>query len=319
MFYIFHGDDTHSQHETLTGLQEKLGDPAMLDLNTTRLEGAIPLSTLRHACDSIPFLAQVRLVIVKELFVSGPDKSYVDELLAYLPDLPKTTRLVFLESKALPGTHRALKLAEKETDSYVKLFSRPKGTELERWIRGRVEQKGGRVSPRAVHSLASNIGNDLLILDNEIEKLVLYKGSDGQIEAEDVSLLSPYAAEANIFDLVDALGNRDRKKASLLLQKKLSEGADPFYLFSMVARQFRLLIQVKELAEMGDTAPAVSRKLKLHGFVAGKLFQQCQHFSMTQLEQIHRHLLEVDIGVKTGRNDMTTALNLMVAGFTSGD
>jgi DNA polymerase III delta subunit len=54
----------------------------------------------------------------------------------------------------------------------------------------------------------------------------------------------------------------------------------------------------------------------MHNFVAGKLYQQAQQFSLPQLEQIYHHLLEVDVGVKTGRNDMVTALNLFVAGLT---
>ncbi len=319
MFYIFHGDDTHSQNETFNEIQAKLGDPAMLDLNTTRFEKLMPLSELQQACNAVPFLAKVRLVIVKDLFTSKPDKDFIDELLAYLPKLPETTRLVFMESKPLPGNHRAIKLAQQEEIGFEKKFSLPEGNEIQKWISQRVTQKNGRIAPRATYMLATNIGNNLGILDNEIEKLVLYKGSDEEITADDVSLLSPYAAEANIFELVDALGNRDEKKAIALLHTKLAEGVDPFYIFSMFARQFRLLIQVKELAEEGDRPPAISRQLKMHSFVAGKLYQQCQSFSMSQLEQILHHLLEMDVNVKTGRADLVTSLNLLVASLTSGD
>jgi len=317
MFYIFHGDDSHSQKETLVSLRAKLGDPSMLELNTTQLSQPFSLAEIRQACDAVPFLAPARLVIVEDLFVSKPDKKFLDELLAYLPQLPETTRLVFLESQALPANHRILKLAGQEGRGFARLFKRPEGGNLDRWIRQRVAQKQGHISGQAVHMLASNIGNDLLILDNELEKLVLYKGTEKEIEAEDVALLSPYAAEANIFDLVDAVGNRDGKQAAALLHQKLGEGTDPFYLFSMFVRQFRLLVQVKELAEAGDHPPAISRQLNLHSFVAGKLYQQAQHFSLSQLEQIYRHLLDIDVGVKTGRNDMTTALSLLVSSLTT--
>jgi DNA polymerase-3 subunit delta len=146
--------------------------------------------------------------------------------------------------------------------------------------------------------------------------LVLYKGSEDIIEVQDVGLLSPYAAEANIFDFVDALGNRNGKKAAVLLQKKISQGTDPFYLFAMIIRQFRFLIQVKELAEADHRPPAISHQLNIHQFMAGKLYQQAHHFSLPQLEKIYQHLLEVDVGVKTGKNDIVTALHLMVAGLT---
>jgi DNA polymerase III subunit delta len=317
VFYIFHGDDPHSQQETLAELKARLGDPAMLDLNTSQFEGgAIDLSQLRHACNSMPFLAEKRLVIVRDFFAASPAKEVVDELLASLPQLPETTRLVFLESRPLSEKHPAVKLAHAEENGYVKAFNRPEGHDLERWIRQRVEAGNGRISPRATHSLAVNIGSELHILANEIEKLLLYKGGQ-TIEADDVDLLSPYAAQASIFELVDALGNRNDRVAALLLQKKINEGTDPFYLFSMFVRQFRLLIQVKELSEEGVRPPEIAKKLKIHSFVAGKVAQQSHAFSLSQLEQIYGHLLDIDVAVKTGRTDMATAIDLLVSGVTA--
>jgi DNA polymerase-3 subunit delta len=230
--------------------------------------------------------------------------------------MPETTRLFFLETKQLSASHAIVKLAEQHERGYVKQFDRPEGGALEKWIREQVAERHGRIHPQAVQLLAVNVGNNLEALANELDKLVLYKGEGQEITAADVTLLSPYAAEANIFDLVDALGNRNSKKASLLLQQKFSEGIDPFALFPMFVRQFRLLIQVKELADSGKRAPAIGQELKLHSFVVGKLYQQSQGFSLSQLEQIYHHLLDIDIGCKTGRQDMNTALTLFVAGLT---
>ncbi len=322
MFYLFHGDDDHSKKEMLAKLLAKLGDPALLDLNTTRFTGIMPFADLRQACDALPFLAPARIVLVTGLFAAKPNKTFMDSLLAYLPELPKTARLVFLESKELRANHAVVKLAAADKKGYAKAFTRPKGSGVERWIQNRVGEENGRISPHAAHLLAANVGNDLQILDNEIEKLLLYKGigatsSDaGTIESEDVILLSPYAAEANIFDLVDALGNRNAKRAAILLQQKIAEGTDPFSLFPMVVRQFRLLIQVKELADDGLRPPAIAKEIKQHNFVVGKLYQQARGFSMKQLEQIYRHLLEIDVGVKTGQADMLTSLNLLIANLT---
>jgi DNA polymerase-3 subunit delta len=317
MFYVFHGDDELSQKETLSDLQGRLGDRAMLDLNTSRFEGAgLSLSALRHACDSIPFLSDKRLVIVANLFSTavGPPKALLDELLAYLPHLPQTTRLVFLESRPLPDNHPIIKLAEGEK-GFVRSFARPEGSALERWVKNRVESAGGRISPRAAHLLAVNIGNDLRLLDSEIEKLVLYQGPEGTIGEAEVALLCPAVVEASVFELVDAVGSRNGRLATTLLQRKLQEGAEPFQLFAMFVRQFRLLIQVKELGEEGLAPAAVAKNLKIHGFVANKLLAQSQGFSLEQLERIYAHLLEIDVGAKTGRMELPLAMELLVAGL----
>ncbi len=84
----------------------------------------------------------------------------------------------------------------------------------------------------------------------------------------------------------------------------------------MFVRQFRLLIQVKELADAGYRVPGISAEIKQHSFVVGKLYQQARGFSLQELEQIYRHLLDIDIAVKTGQADMLTSLELMVANLT---
>ena len=314
MFYLFHGQDTYSQREFLAGLLAKEGDADMLSLNTTRLSGKMTFNELQSACDAMPFLARVRVVIVEGLFAATPDKAFVDRLLAYLPALPATTRLFFLEATDLPPNNRLIQLIDKDKSGRARHFDLPKGGELERWIRGHVEAGGGRIAPQAVQRLATNVGSDLAALRNEIEKLLLYAGPEATITAEDVTRLSPYAAEANIFDLVDALGSRRPAQAAALFQRELNEGEDPFRLFAMFIRQFRLLIQTRSLLDAGERPGDVAKLLKQHPRVAEKLVQQARGFSLAQLEQIYRRLLQIDVETKTGQADLLTALHLLVAG-----
>jgi DNA polymerase-3 subunit delta len=328
MFHLFHGNDTYSQRETLAAMLAKEGDPDMLSLNTTRLSGKISFNELQAACDAMPFLARVRVVLVEDLFSSIPDKEFMERLEAYLPQLPATTRLIFLESHPLPDNHRIIRLAEKEKIGYVKKFDQLKGDELERWVRARVEKRGGRITSQAARLLADNVGRDLSFdrdkkddplpalpaLTNEIDKLILYKGTANAIEAADVALLSPYAAEDSIFELVDALGGRSPRAAELF-QAKINEGADPFYLFAMFIRQFRLLIQARALMDSGQRPAGIAEQMKVRPFVAEKLARQARGFTLPQLEQVYRRLLEIDVDVKTGRADLLTALHLLVAGL----
>lgn len=316
MFYLFHGNDTYSRDEYVASLIAKQGDPDMLSLNTTRLDSRVTFPELQQACDAMPFLSPVRVILVQNLLASVPDKGLMEKLEAYLPQLPATTRLIFLESQPLPDNHRIIRLAAKEKTGHVKRFDRPDGSELDRWVRDHVEQRGGHIASPAAHLLAANVGNDLLALSNEIEKLVLYKGPEATIELSDVVLLSPYAAEANIFDLVDALGSRQGAPVARLFQDKLNAGVDPFYLFSMIIRQYRLLLQTKSLVANGENPTGIAAQLKVRPFVAEKLVRQARGYTMPQLEQIYRRLLEIDVEAKTGQADLVTSLHLFVAGLT---
>ena len=314
LFYIFHGDDRHAQRETLTEIKSRIGDASMVDLNTTLFSGRdVSLSALQHACNSVPFLAKKRLVIVEDLLVNDP--VFLDELLLFLPRLPDSARLVLIESKPLNSSHPALILAIEEESGFVRLFEKPKGARLEQWIRQHVAKGGGAISPRAVHLLAINVGSNLVLMDCEIEKLILYKSGE-TIEPEDVTLLCTYVAEASIFSLVDALSERNGRIAARILNEKFEEGSDPSFLFGMFIRQFRLLIQAKEMALEGSNPAEVASKLKIHSYVAGKVFHQSQNFSQSQLQEVYMHLLEIDVDVKTGKTDLPTALSLVVAGVT---
>jgi DNA polymerase-3 subunit delta len=184
---------------------------------------------------------------------------------------------------------------------------------LERWIVARVRQHGGAIHPNAAAMLATDVGEDLRLLEMEIIKLLTYANFARPIEPADVELLTPYAAQADIFALVDAIGHRQGKTAAILLRKKLDAGDEPLYLLGMVVRQIRLLIQVKENLEGGYRPDEIARRAKMHPYVAGKLARQAQNLKLAQLEALYRQLLEADIAIKTGRIEPAVALDLLVA------
>lgn len=330
MFYVYHGDDEFSRAEALAGFKAHMGDPVMADLNTTHLDGQkVTFSELAHACDTVPFMARVRLVIVENLLgrlvgrrsrgskTPKRDQEFLDALLAYLPHLPETTRLAFVEHVTLPGTHPIIKLAQAEKRGHVREFRTPdeRSGSLERWIRDRAEKKGGQIQPRAAHELASFVGGNLRLLDGELEKLTVYVDGQRPIGIEDVRLLVPYVHEANIFEMTDALGRRDGPRASRLLHRMLDDGNEPLYLLTMIVRQFRIMIQVKDLAERGVHPTDIPAHLGMNPFVARKGLSQAAKFSRRQLAAIYRKLWETDLSIKTGQMEPELALDLFVVGL----
>ena len=334
MFYILHGEDEFSRSEILAEMKAKMGDLAMADLNTTVLDGnKVTLAELMHACDAVPFLADRRLVIVEGLLTrlrgGGKGKAdgskeqpawkkkYLAELAAYLKRLPETTRLVFVEGQSLHPNHPVLKmaLADKER-GYAREFRPPKKGKLRRWITDRVERKGGEIEASAVEELAAFVGSDLRLLDQELDKLISYVDRTRPITKADVHLLVSYVQQANVFEMVDALGRRDGEQALKLLHRLLEDGEHPLSLLGMIVRQFRIMIQVKDLAERGVPPSKISSQLGLHRFVAEKGLRQSQNFSMEQLETIYRKLLETDLSIKTGQMDQILALDMLIAGLS---
>lgn len=327
-FYVFHGADEFSRSETLADFKRRLGPEDTTDLNTTLLDGRrLTLAELHHACDAVPFLAEKRLVIVEGLLthltarkgqeLSGARQQFLDDLADYLPRLPETTRLVLIEKKALPASHPIVKLAQREERGYVKRFEPPDAKALPQWIVERAQKHGGEIEPRAAHRLGAVVGTDLRLLDQEIAKLVTYVDGERPIAEPDVEAVVPYVQAAVIFDLVDALGRRDGPTAAGTLHRLLNSGEHPLGLLGMIVRQFRLLLQVKELKAQGNGPGAISKSLRLHPFPTRKLYSQATHFTAAQLETIYRHLLDTDVAIKTGGVEPEVALDLLVAGLAA--
>lgn len=317
-FYIFYGEDEFTRSETVADLRHRMGE--LGELNTISLDGrSVTLDELRRACETVPFLADRRLVIVTSLLTRlthGKERGFQEGLLLLLQALPDTTRLVFVEDGDLPEDHPVLKFAAGRKEGFVRRFVPPSQEALPGWIQQRARRYGGEIGREAAARLAQIIGpGNLRLLDQEIVKLVTYAGPGRTITADDVAQLVPYVQQAVIFDLVDALGRREGREAALLLHRLLDAGENPMGILAMVVRQFRLIIMAKDLAGQGENAVSIARLLGIQPFVARKVVAQSNYFTMVQLERVYRYLLDLDLAIKSGSLTPEAALDLLVAGL----
>jgi len=324
MIYLFHGEEEFGKSERIAALKARLGDLA--EMNTVTLDGRnLSRETLLHHCDVPPFLGDFRLVVVEDLLTrldkKGPDnkpvassREYLAWLADYLPTMPETTVLVFKESKKIGARNPVLKAIQALGErGEVVLFETPKlkRGELARWVAQHAKEKGIRLGPGVAESLATFIGPNLRLIDSELEKLALYAG-DRAVTRDDVRLLCPYAKEASIFDMVDALGNRRTPVAFRLLAQMRSQGAHPLYLLSMIVRQYRILIQVKDYMSRGMKLSEIASALKLHPYPTEKAMHQARNYTPDQLQRIYDRLLETDVAIKTGKLEANLALDVLV-------
>jgi DNA polymerase-3 subunit delta len=331
MFFILHGDNEFEISGRVADFKQKIGDESLRDLNITVLDGRkTTLSEVQHAADAIPFLADKRLVIVDGLLTrlasrkardgdeatpSGAAKDFLNGLIDYVPRLPDTTRLVFVEFQTLNPKHPLIQLAAQQKGRTVIECRQPATGELPHWISERAKKHGGSIEPGAAQRLAALIGGDLRRLDAEINKLTTYVNAQRPITAQDVDLLVSGASTSSVFDLVDALGKRDGQRAAHELHHLLDQGENPLGLLAMIVRQYRFLILVKELQARSVTADAMAKELGQHPFVIRKVTEQARSYrDLTQLEAIYRRLLEIETEIKTGQTSDVLALDLFVAG-----
>jgi len=327
--YIIRGDDRQAIEDHLDDLFQKTGDPDMAEMNTTRLEGkSTSLNDLRAAALAMPFLANRRLVILEDALqpYSGKGKGHKrEEFLALLDSLPQSTGLVLVIPDSQRYTKGQMRWEILNEAHWLIAWTRKAGNkafivdcllpaerDMPRWIRKKVGEMSGNITSQGADTLADYVGTNTQRAVQEIDKLLTYVNFERPINEIDVEKLTVQDRRADIFDLVDAIGERDGRTALDLL-RLISEEMDFSQLFGMVVRQFRLLLQAREIIDEGGNQRDVAKKLHQLNFVAKKLIKQLESFDLKTLEGIYHQLLEIDLNAKTGQMDADIALDVLIA------
>jgi DNA polymerase-3 subunit delta len=331
LLHVLIGEDDFSIRQSLDEIKKGVGDQTVLAANTTVLDGRqVTLDQLRSACATVPFLAEKRLVVVEGLLErfeprgkSGRKKSdsrtdqpdeckSIAECVSRIPDFAE---LVLVDGRV--SNHNPL-LLELSAVARVKSFPLLKEPQLRQWIERRVTEAGSRISPPAVGLLVRFVGNNLWVMANEVDKLALF-ARGRRIEEADVRAVVSYAQEASVFAMVDAILEFRVSAAQELLQQLLKQGAAPAHLLVMLARQVRIIFQIKELRGRRKSRNEIQNKLGLTSdFVLRKAWEQADRYSLARLREVYHRLLEADISIKTGRYDGELALDILIAELGRG-
>ena len=310
MLYILYGEDDFSLREALADIKQRLGDKELLATNTTILQGQnLTLQQLTTTCDTLPFLAPNRLVIVEDLLsrfevvdkekrAAKPRDAEWQSFKEYLNRVPVSTVLILVDRvlrRSNPMLAEVAPLAE------VREFKPLKGVQLRNWMQARAKSLGCSMSPPALQLLSELVGGNLGLLSIEIDKLCLY-AQRRMVEDNDVRLLVAYAQETNVFNMVDAILESNASKATMLLNQLKDEGAAPAYLLFMITRQIRMVIQVKDMLQHKQASIDIGHTLGITSdYVLQKVREQARAHALERLKAIYRKLLDADISIKTGR------------------
>jgi DNA polymerase-3 subunit delta len=319
LFFLF-GNDEFAISRKLKDFESDFTDPTSADMNTARLDARTASDNdLNNAINAMPFLAKRRLVLLSNPSLKYNNVSSRKKFLEYVEKVPDTTRLVMYESiepKEI-NKHWLNKWAAKnEKLIQTKAFMLPKLRDMTGWIVNETKKQEGRIEPRAAEMLKDMVGVDTRQAGMEIAKLLAYVNWARPVTSQDVEAVCVVTSQQSVFDFVDALSNGNGKVAQHLLHRLLESG-DPFSLWGMVIRQFRLLIQAREILDGRGNKDDVARALGVHPFVAEKTTQQAGRFSVESLEYVYRKLLAIDEGVKTGQVTLDLALDTLVVELTN--
>lgn len=327
--HILHGDDTFSLNRKIKELLAESGNPAEVEMNTTRLDGKqASFDDIVTAATTLPFFGGARWIVLDSA-LSKIDKSKVEKFQKLLDGLPETNHFILVVDdhqrwrkdangrwiqvwETLHETHWLTQWAKDHADKTEELsFPLPDEKAMDAWVSAEVARQGGKIEPEAARELSRHVGNETSIASQEIGKLLMYVNYARPVSVKDVIEMVSDEGSADVFVMLDALVEGRVQEAQSLLHRLLEEDP-PEVILGAVSHRFRQLIQVREaLDEREDLKVLVDRKVIFNNQSA-KYATHARRFTMQKLESLYKKLLEMDIQSKTSQIDMGANLELFI-------
>lgn len=315
--YLFFGAERLLLEKTLEAVTNHLTPEKDGDFNYERIDGSrASIGQVIMAASLLPVFAEKRLVVVtnapwfssskKEVKgeVDGEEDKKTDllPLLQYLAQASSTTCLLFVAGDKIDNRRKIVKEIKK-TGQVIE-FASLRGGELNNWIVKSFQDKGKKISSKAMDYLTLAVGNDLLSLEQEIEKAALFVGDTPEVHLEDVEKTVSRTSNLTVFQLTDAVSKKDAAIAILLLRELVLKGEPELRILALLSTQIRGLLKILTLKKRGFTERQIVTETNLHPYVVKKGLGQCDNFSSQELVRALELLLEANMKPKIGKGEI---------------
>ena len=261
--------------------------------------------------ETMPFFADRRLIVVEN---SGFFKNATPELADYIKNMPETACFLFVESEV-----------DKRGKMYKSVKDKGRAVEMGRqdektllyWLAGMVKKEGKQIKESTARYLVAKTGTDMENLEKEMEKLFSYTLGQTEITVQDVDEICTTQITNKIFDMVEAVATKQQKRALHYYYDLLALKEPPMRILYLLSRQFKLLMEVKDLSGRGYEKSQIAKTAGLHPFVAGKYIKQCHSFSKEELRSIMEDAANMEEMVKTGRLNVRMSVELFIVKYSS--
>ena len=308
--YLLYGAEAYLRKQYKDKLKNAIvGDDNM---NYHYYEGKdISIGEVIDQAETLPFFAEKRLIILEN---SGFFKSGGEQLIEYLSSPASTTIFLFVETE-VDKRSRLFKTVSSKGCA-VEFAIQDENT-LKRWILGMVKKENKKISESALDFLLEKTGTDMENIRKETEKLFCYCMNKEAITEADIEEICTKRIGNHIFDMVNAIADKKQKHALELYYELLAQKEPPMRILFLIARQFNLLLQVKELKGKGYQNKAIGEKVGLPGFIAGKYVTQASRFKTKEIREAVEACVAAEEAIKTGRINDNMSVEMLIIQYSS--
>ena len=257
--------------------------------------------------ETLPFFSERRLIVFED---TGFFKNGGNDLADYINDgMPDTTHFIFVENEV--DKRSKLYKAVKAKGHIVELAAQDENT-LRKWVSGLVRKEKKEMAQPDIAYFLNKVGTDMENITKELEKLFCYCLDRNVITGEDVDAVCVTQITNHIFDMVNAVAEKDQRRALDLYYDLLALKEPPMRILSLMSKEYRDLYHVKELSRQGYARKEIASKAGLHPFVAGKYMDLAKRFQSGELRKVMEESADLEQRVKTGLMTDNLAVELFI-------
>ena len=309
--YVLYGQEAYLQKQYRDKLMEAmLGDGDTM--NFWHIQGKdYSIPQLIDFAETMPFLAERRVIVLEG---TGLLKSGGDELAGYFQEACETTNWILVESEC-DKRSKLFKAADKA--GLCVEFSVQDENTLKRWVLTMLKKEGKQITESTLELFLEKTGTDMHVIRQEMEKLACYTLDKDVIEKADVEAVCITRITGHIFDMVDAIGVRDRQRALALYNELQALREPPIRILFLIGRHMNLLLQIKDLKKRGVDQKSMAAKVGVPPFAVGKYIKQCGLYKSEQLKLALERCIQADEAIKTGALQDKMSVELLIFELTA--
>ncbi|QGG56995.1 DNA polymerase III subunit delta [Paenibacillus sp. B01] len=315
--YAAFGKDRYRMGQFASMLADKLLAPDERELGMVRFDTAeTALEEIVAEAQTPPFFVPRKLIVVRDGAVlcaaakeNGKLEHKAERFLSYMEQPSETSVILFLvQADKLDERRKIVKLLKER--NLIVAFPELSEGELASWAVRRAADQKRSLDEEAAQLLVARLGTSMQALAQEVDKLCLYAGEGGAVTKDDVARLTAATVEEDAFALVDAALERRMDRTLALYRELLLRKEEPIRIAALVARQLRIMLQIKELERHRYSPQQMAGQLGLHPYAVKLAAEKARRYDTAVLGRHLAALAELDYRMKTGQVDKELGLQL---------
>jgi len=308
--YLIFGEEVFLQHLIFNDFKKRL-EKDNINVNYELVYGDnFNFTTFANSVRILPLGTQKNCVVIKEIEkIKTPLLKKLNSFISSLTlNDEKTLILFFSLQKKIPN---GLDLEKIKQHGIISNLQKMNVLQIREWIKLKCKENNVKISTEAIYYLQRITGNELGVINNELDKIFCYLDLKSRnIEKEDI-LKTIYGSDSgNIFDFVDAIGEKRKDFTIISLRNILhSNEYHALQILKMINRQIKLILQTLKYK---NNLNKLREDLSLPYFVVNKLVKQSNFYCIDECKKAFNMLQDAEIKIKTGYFDPALILEQLI-------